>query len=74
MAVTIDEIAERAGVSASTVARVLRGDVKGVQERSARKAREILRISEELGYRPNWRARALSRGKTHTIGLLYSNP
>jgi LacI family transcriptional regulator len=74
MAVTIDEIAERAGVSASTVARVLRGDVKGVQERSARKAREILRISDELGYRPNWRARALSRGKTHTIGLLYSNP
>lgn len=74
MAVTIDEIAERAGVSASTVARVLRGDVKGVQQRSARNSREILRISEELGYRPNWRARALSRGKTHTIGLLYSEP
>ncbi|TWT92888.1 HTH-type transcriptional regulator DegA [Botrimarina colliarenosi] len=74
MAVTIDQIAEQAGVSASTVARVLRGDVKGVQERSARKSREILRISAELGYQPNWRARALSRGKTHTIGLLYSNP
>lgn len=73
MSVTIDQIAERAGVSSSTVARVLRGDVKGAQQRSARRAKEILRISEELGYRPNWRARAFSRGKTHTIGLLYSN-
>lgn len=73
MPVTIEEIAERAGVSSSTVARVLRGDVKGAQQRSARNAREIIRISEELGYRPNWRARALSSGKTRTIGLLYSN-
>lgn len=73
MSVTIEQIAERAGVSSSTVARVLRGDVKGAQQRSARRAKEILRISEELGYRPNWRARAFSRGKTHTIGLLYSN-
>lgn len=73
MSVTIDQIAKRAGVSSSTVARVLRGDVKGAQQRSARNAAEILRISEELGYQPNWRARALSRGKTHTIGLLYDN-
>lgn len=73
MSVTIDQIAKRAGVSSSTVARVLRGDVKGAQQRSARNAAEILRISEELGYRPNWRARAFSRGKTHTIGLLYDN-
>lgn len=74
MSVTIDQIAAQIGVSSSTVARVLRGDVKGTQQRSAAKVREILRVSEELGYRPNWRARALSRGKTHTIGLLYSNP
>ncbi|TWT47717.1 LacI family DNA-binding transcriptional regulator [Botrimarina hoheduenensis] len=74
MSVSIDEIAERAGVSSSTVARVLRGDVKGAHRKSAKRAQEILRISEELGYRPNWRARAFSRGKTHTIGLLYSDP
>ena len=74
MAASIDQIAARAGVSTSTVARVLRGEVKGAQKRSARKSAEILKISEELGYQPNWRARALSRGKTHTIGLLYSDP
>jgi LacI family transcriptional regulator len=74
MSVTIELIAQRAGVSPSTVARALRGDVKGVQERSAQKIRDILKISEQLGYRPNWRARALSRGTTRTVGLLYSNP
>lgn len=74
MTPTIGEIAKRAGVSASTVARALRGDVKGSQKRSIEKALEIRRISEELGYRPSWRARALSRGKTHSIGLLYSDP
>lgn len=72
MAATIEQIAERAGVSTSTVARVLRGDVKGAHQRSAQRAKEILRISEELGYQPSWRARAFSRGKTNTIGLLYS--
>ena len=61
-------------MSSSTVARVLRGDVKLAQKRSAQKAAEILKISEELGYQPNWRARAFSRGKTHSIGLLYSDP
>jgi len=74
VAVTIELIAKKAGVSPATVARALRGDVKGAQQRSADKAREILRISEELGYRPNWRARAFSKGITRTVGLLYANP
>jgi hypothetical protein len=41
MAVTIEPIAKRASVSPSTVARVVRGEVKGVPQRSARKARWI---------------------------------
>jgi LacI family transcriptional regulator len=72
--ITIEQIAKRVGVSPSTVARALRGDFKGAQERSVEKARQIIQVSEELGYQPNWRARALSRGKTGSIGLLYSNP
>ena len=31
-------------------------------------------IAEQLGYRPNWRARALSFQRTHTIGVLYTPP
>jgi LacI family transcriptional regulator len=73
MSVTIYEIAERAGVSSSTVARILRGDVRESHSRSAATAKRIRQIANELGYRPNLRARAFSRGRTHGIGLLYTD-
>jgi LacI family transcriptional regulator len=73
MSVTIYEIAERAGVSSSTVARILRGDVKESHRRSAETAQRIRRLASEMGYRPNLRARAFSRGRTHGIGLLYTD-
>lgn len=73
MAVTIYEIAELAGVSSSTVARILRGDVKESHRRSAETAKRIRRLAREMGYRPNLRARAFSRGRTHGIGLLYTD-
>jgi LacI family transcriptional regulator len=73
MSVTIYEIAERAGVSSSTVARILRGDVKESHRRSVETAQRIRRIANEMGYRPNLRARAFSRGRTHGIGLLYTD-
>lgn len=73
MSVTIYEIAERAGVSSSTVARILRGDVRGSHRRGAETAQRILRLAREMGYRPNLRARAFSRGRTHGIGLLYTD-
>lgn len=73
MSVTIYEVAERAGVSSSTVARILRGDVKESQARSAETARRVRKIAKEMGYRTNHRARAFSKGRTHSIGLIYSD-
>ena len=73
MSVTIYEIAERAGVSSSTVARILRGDVRGIAPTQRRTAQRIQRLAREMGYRPNLRARAFSRGRTHGIGLLYTD-
>ena len=73
MSVTIYQIAERAGVSSSTVARILRGDVRESHRRSAETAQRIRRLAREMGYRPNLRARAFSRGRTHGIGLLYTD-
>src|SRR5689334_16799479 len=73
MPVTIYEIAALAGVSSSTVARILRGDVKESHRRSAETAKRIRRLAREMGYRPNLRARAFSRGRTHGIGLLYTD-
>ncbi|MEX2092617.1 MAG: LacI family DNA-binding transcriptional regulator [Pirellulales bacterium] len=73
MSVTIYEIAERAGVSSSTVARILRGDDRKSYRRSAETAERVRQIARELGYRPNLRARAFSRGRTRGIGLLYTD-
>ena len=68
--VTIQAVAERAGVSAMSVSNVLNGRKK-VQE-STRKA--VLQAVEELDYRPNLAARALASATPARIGLLYRNP
>jgi LacI family transcriptional regulator len=73
MSVTIYEIAERAGVSSSTVARILRGEDRTSYRRSAETAERVRQIAREMGYRPNLRARAFSRGRTRGIGLLYTD-
>lgn len=73
MSVTIYEIAKRAGVSSSTVARVLRGDVKGASQGSAARVAHIRRLAKEMGYRKNWRARAFSRCRTHAVGLFHTH-
>jgi len=73
MSVTIYQIAERAGVSSSTVARILRGDDRKSYRRSAETAERVRQIAREMGYRPNLRARAFSRGRTRGIGLLYTD-
>ncbi len=53
MTVTIKDIAEKAGVSFSTVSKALRNSPL-VQEKTKLK---VLRIAEELGYEPNIAAR-----------------
>jgi len=63
---TIDEVAERAGVTRGTVSKVL----SGTYYASAHTREKVLRAAEELGYRPNLAARALSKGRTFVIGLL----
>jgi LacI family transcriptional regulator len=71
--VTIQDVAVRAGVSISTVSRVVTGSV-AVEPATAERVREAI---ASLGYRPNLLARSFRRRVTHTIGLLVpdtSNP
>ncbi|HQU70697.1 MAG: LacI family DNA-binding transcriptional regulator [Calditrichaeota bacterium] len=66
MKVDIREIARRAGVSTATVSRTLSG--KGpVREETRRK---VMNVVQDLNYRPNSRARNLSRRQTDTIGVI----
>ena len=67
MAVTLKDIAERAGVSTVTVSKVLRG---GKHHISAATQESILRIAGELGYVPNHAAQMLKTRRSHQIGYL----
>jgi LacI family transcriptional regulator len=65
-AVTIHDIAREAGVSPSTVSRVLNGTVPVAEDKRA----AVLAVIERHKYRPNVVARGLARGTTGAIGVL----
>ena len=66
MAVTLQEVGRRAGVSAMTVSRVINGR-PGVDAETQRRVEEVI---AELDYVPNRIARGLLSQKTQTIGLI----
>lgn len=66
MKVTIKEVAKLAGVSASTVSRVI-SDSPKISETTKKTVREAM---EELGYFPNAIARSLVNKSTNTIGIV----
>jgi LacI family transcriptional regulator len=63
---TISEVARQAGVGVATVSRVLNGS-PAVREETRRR---VLDAIEDLGYAPNPAARALSTGRTQSIGVV----
>jgi LacI family transcriptional regulator len=63
----INEVAKLAGVSKSTVSRVL-NDSDLVNPSTKKR---ILSIIEEIGFLPNYIARSLKAKKTMTIGVLF---
>src|SRR5215213_4162361 len=65
----IKDVAERAGVSPATVSRVLNGAASVRAEYRER----VLRVIEELGYRPNRLASNLRRQKAEMIGIVVSD-
>jgi LacI family transcriptional regulator len=66
MAVTMEQVAKRAGVSLKTVSRVANGE----QNVSPATKESVLRVIRELEYVPNLAARRLSRGKAMAVGIV----
>lgn len=69
MDVTIKLVAKKAGVSISTVSRVM-NNPGGVREETRSR---VLSVMEELNFTPNSVARSLSSKHTRTIGLIVPN-
>jgi DNA-binding LacI/PurR family transcriptional regulator len=67
---TIRDVAQRAGVSKGAVSFALNGR-PGVADETRER---ILRIAEELGWRPNASARALSQRRALAVGLVLARP
>lgn len=66
MSITLEEIAKLAGVSRSTVSRVVNGNDR-VREETREKVQTVI---DELNFQPNIAARSLAAGKTGIIGLV----
>jgi LacI family transcriptional regulator len=64
--VKLEEIARAAGVSPSTVSRILNGTARV----SSAKRQAVEQAIAQFNYRPNVLARSLASGKTNTIGVL----
>ncbi|MFA0732099.1 MAG: hypothetical protein LKKZDAJK_000749 [Candidatus Fervidibacter sp.] len=68
---TIREIARKAGVSHAVVSAILRGDNKRVRY-SEKTKQKVLRLAQQLGYRPHRGARSLAEGRTFTVGICFA--
>lgn len=63
---TLEDIAQRSGVSRSTVSRVMNGDVSVKPQTRQR----VLDVATSLDFQPNLAARSLAAGRTNIIGLV----
>ena len=70
MAVTLKEIAKKAGVSPSTVSFAIRGKQPGNVKIPEKTVARICAVAKEMGYRPNRLATSLASNQTKMIGIL----
>ena len=70
MKTTINDVAEKAGVSIKTVSRVMNNE-PSVKQSTLDK---VMAAIQELNYQPNAAARNLASTRSYTVGYIYDNP
>ena len=64
--ITLKELAQMCGVSASTISNILNGKPKVSEETRQR----VLEVVKQTGYQPNYFAQGMRKQKTRTIGII----
>ncbi len=67
---TMQDVAERAGVSSKTVSRVINNEPR-VSDSTRKKIQQVI---DELDFQPNKSAQSLAADRSLLLGLLYDNP
>jgi DNA-binding LacI/PurR family transcriptional regulator len=67
--ITIKDIAAQAGVSTTTVSRILNGRDTGIPIKDETRER-VISVANELGYRPNLMARSLRGSRSSLLGVI----
>ena len=70
--VSLEDISKELGVSKTLVSFVMNGRAKEMRV-SNKMAKKVLEKSKEMGYKPNYLARALRTGKSKTLGLIVAD-
>ena len=70
---TISDVARLCGLSKTTVSVIL-NETPAAARVPVETHQRVKQAADQLGYRPSWRARALTQRRTHTIGILYAPP
>lgn len=65
--VTIKDIAKKAGVSVSTASRALNNNSR-ISEKTRQHVKEV---AKQLGYKPNFSAQSLTRGRANIVGVIF---
>lgn len=68
--VTIQDVANKVGVSKTTVSRYLNGRFGNMSHETRQMIKEVI---EELNYRPNRQAQSLKTKKSHLLGLMVAD-
>jgi Transcriptional regulators len=68
--VSLATVAARAGVSVSTVSRIVNGEMRRASQATVAR---VLDAIEAVGYRPNPVGRALKRGQSQLVAMIAAN-
>lgn len=66
------KLSNLSGISVCTLSRVLSGRAREYRISEATE-KKVLKLAAQHGYQPNYLARSLNTGSTHTIGVVFTN-